>query len=67
MMMLVEFFGDLIVSGAIVCVIYSLMSFTAWFVCWLIQKLSFQPATSRSMQEGPGAIVWDRNENRSPS
>jgi hypothetical protein len=50
MLTLVDFLESLIVSGAIVYVTYSLMRFTAYCVCRLIQKLSFKPATRGSMQ-----------------
>ena len=50
MMTFVEFLEDLIVSGAVVYVTYSLMRFTAYCVCWMIQKLSFKPSASRAMQ-----------------
>jgi hypothetical protein len=46
----VNFLENMILSGAIVYVTYSLMRFTACGVCWLISKLSFKCATSRTLQ-----------------
>jgi hypothetical protein len=50
MLTLADFLEYLIVSVAIVYVTYSLMRFTAYSVCWLIQKLPFEPATGPVMQ-----------------
>jgi hypothetical protein len=66
MLTLVDFLESLIISGAIVYVTYSLMRFTAYSVCWLIQKLSFKPATKSVIQadQAPSHSLPAGTENR---